>query len=81
MKDPMQSLICEGRAAQIHKAASSRPVPEPLVPWNGHTDTMIDRFDVLAFMDAIPRDWNEVVLPVISHSMPPEAQHDQYAGR
>ena len=56
-RDPSQSIHIIGRRVGLPVAAGTAQAPSDaaLIPWNGHADTMIDRFDVRALLDIIPK--------------------------
>uniref|UniRef100_A0A8C1YM27 CLK4-associating serine/arginine rich protein n=1 Tax=Cyprinus carpio TaxID=7962 RepID=A0A8C1YM27_CYPCA len=56
-KDPAQFLQVHGRAYKIHldsAVALAAESPLNMMPWQGDTSNMIDRFDVRAHLDYIP---------------------------
>ncbi|XP_055003786.1 CLK4-associating serine/arginine rich protein isoform X2 [Boleophthalmus pectinirostris] len=56
-KDPAQFLQVHGRAYKIHldpAVALAAESPINMMPWQGDTSNMIDRFDVRAHLDYIP---------------------------
>ncbi|XP_022242303.1 CLK4-associating serine/arginine rich protein-like isoform X2 [Limulus polyphemus] len=63
--DPAQFLQVHGRPCKIHldpTVAQAADSPATMMPWQGQTDTMIDRFDVRAHLDHI----TEYISPVES---------------
>ncbi|XP_067138242.1 CLK4-associating serine/arginine rich protein isoform X2 [Centruroides vittatus] len=55
--DPAQFLQVHGRPCKIHldpAVALAADSPATMMPWQGHTDNLIDRFDVRAHLDIIP---------------------------
>ncbi|XP_059420287.1 CLK4-associating serine/arginine rich protein-like [Carassius carassius] len=56
-KDPAQFLQVHGQAYKIHldsAVALAAESPLNMMPWQGDTSNMIDRFDVRAHLDYIP---------------------------
>ncbi|GFY68305.1 hypothetical protein TNIN_364851 [Trichonephila inaurata madagascariensis] len=56
-QDPAQFLQVHGRPAKIHldpAVAIAADSPATMMPWQGHVDNLIDRFDVRAHLDIIP---------------------------
>ncbi|XP_030073798.1 CLK4-associating serine/arginine rich protein [Microcaecilia unicolor] len=56
-KDPAQFLQVHGRSCKIHldsAIALAAESPVNMMPWQGDTNNMIDRFDVRAHLDYIP---------------------------
>ncbi|GBN42121.1 CLK4-associating serine/arginine rich protein, partial [Araneus ventricosus] len=56
-QDPAQFLQVHGRPAKIHldpAVAIAADSPATMMPWQGHPDNLIDRFDVRAHLDIIP---------------------------
>uniref|UniRef100_A0A669R2R9 CLK4 associating serine/arginine rich protein n=1 Tax=Phasianus colchicus TaxID=9054 RepID=A0A669R2R9_PHACC len=56
-KDPAQFLQVHGRACKVHldsAVALAAESPVNMMPWQGDTNNMIDRFDVRAHLDYIP---------------------------
>ncbi|XP_061537776.1 CLK4-associating serine/arginine rich protein isoform X2 [Phycodurus eques] len=56
-KDPAQFLQVHGRAYKIHldpAVALAAEAPINMMPWQGDTNNMIDRFDVRAHLDYVP---------------------------
>ncbi|XP_054712430.1 CLK4-associating serine/arginine rich protein-like [Uloborus diversus] len=56
-QDPAQFLQVHGRPAKIHldpAVAIAADSPATMMPWQGHADNLIDRFDVRAHLDIIP---------------------------
>ncbi|EEC01012.1 splicing factor, arginine/serine-rich, putative [Ixodes scapularis] len=56
-QDPAQFLQLHGRRCKIHidlAIAQAADSPATMMPWQGHPDIMIDRFDVRAHLDTIP---------------------------
>ncbi|KAG8194592.1 hypothetical protein JTE90_013328 [Oedothorax gibbosus] len=56
-QDPAQFLQVHGRPAKIHldpAVAIAADSPATMMPWQGHSDNLIDRFDVRAHLDIIP---------------------------
>ncbi|TRZ06615.1 hypothetical protein HGM15179_020492 [Zosterops borbonicus] len=56
-KDPAQFLQVHGRACKVHldsAVALAAESPVNMMPWQGDTNNMIDRFDVRAHLDFIP---------------------------
>ncbi|XP_022913306.1 CLK4-associating serine/arginine rich protein [Onthophagus taurus] len=55
--DPTQFLQLHGRQCKIHldpNVAAAADSPAAMMPWQGQTDNLIDRFDVRAHLDYIP---------------------------
>lgn len=55
--DPTQFLQLHGRPTKIHldsAVAAAADSPATMMPWQGHADNLIDRFDVRAHLDFIP---------------------------
>ncbi|KAK9721443.1 Alternative splicing regulator [Popillia japonica] len=55
--DPTQFLQLHGRQCKIHldpAVAAAADSPAAMMPWQGHADNLIDRFDVRAHLDFIP---------------------------
>ncbi|XP_064484050.1 CLK4-associating serine/arginine rich protein-like isoform X2 [Ornithodoros turicata] len=56
-QDPAQFLQVHGRQCKIHldpAIAQAADSPATMMPWQGHREIMIDRFDVRAHLDIIP---------------------------
>lgn len=56
--DPTQFLQIHGRPTKIHldpAVAAAGDSPANMMPWQGQTDNLIDRFDVRAHLDFIPQ--------------------------
>ncbi|GAB0100052.1 CLK4-associating serine/arginine rich protein [Sergentomyia squamirostris] len=56
--DPTQFLQLHGRKSKIHldpSVAAAGDSPAIMMPWQGHQDVMIDRFDGRAHLDYIPQ--------------------------
>lgn len=56
-QDPAQFLQVHGRPCKIHldpAVALAADSPATMMPWQGHADNLIDRFDVRAHLDIIP---------------------------
>ncbi|XP_061300090.1 LOW QUALITY PROTEIN: CLK4-associating serine/arginine rich protein-like [Pezoporus flaviventris] len=74
-KDPAQFLQVHGRACKIHldsAVALAAESPVNMMPWQGDTNNMIDRFDVRAHLDHIP-SYSPALLSPIS----PEQESDE----
>ncbi|XP_001375303.1 CLK4-associating serine/arginine rich protein [Monodelphis domestica] len=74
-KDPAQFLQVHGRACKVHldsAVALAAESPVNMMPWQGDTNTMIDRFDVRAHLDYIP-EYTPPLLTTIS----PEQESDE----
>uniref|UniRef100_UPI00398E4BDB CLK4-associating serine/arginine rich protein isoform X2 n=1 Tax=Pristiophorus japonicus TaxID=55135 RepID=UPI00398E4BDB len=74
-KDPAQFLQVHGRACKIHldsAVALAAESPLNMMPWQGDTNNMIDRFDVRAHLDYIP----EYMAPFLS-ALSPEHDNDE----
>ncbi|XP_031626700.1 CLK4-associating serine/arginine rich protein [Contarinia nasturtii] len=55
--DPTQFMQIHGRRCKIHldpMVAAAAENPAIMMPWQGHADNLIDRFDVRAHLDYIP---------------------------
>lgn len=66
-QDPTQFLRVYGRPYKIHldpAVALSAESPQSMMPWQGQTDNMIDRFDVRAHLDYIPEYKSAPPLPM-----------------
>ncbi|XP_052827872.1 CLK4-associating serine/arginine rich protein isoform X3 [Octopus bimaculoides] len=66
-QDPTQFLRVYGRPYKIHldpAVALSAESPQSMMPWQGQTDNMIDRFDVRAHLDFIPEYKSAPPLPM-----------------
>ncbi|KAM4642337.1 CLK4-associating serine/arginine rich protein isoform 2-T2 [Discoglossus pictus] len=67
-KDPAQFLQVHGRSCKIHldsAVALAAESPVNMMPWQGDTSNMIDRFDVRAHLDYIP-EYRPPLLTTIS---------------
>ncbi|XP_043927021.1 CLK4-associating serine/arginine rich protein isoform X2 [Protopterus annectens] len=74
-KDPAQFLQVHGRSCKIHLDAAvalAAESPVNMMPWQGDTNNMIDRFDVRAHLDYIP-EFTPPLLTTIS----PETESDE----
>ncbi|KAM6289236.1 LOW QUALITY PROTEIN: CLK4-associating serine/arginine rich protein [Aegotheles albertisi] len=74
-KDPAQFLQVHGRACKIHldsAVALAAESPVNMMPWQGDTNNMIDRFDVRAHLDHIP-----LYTPPLLSPTPPEQELDE----
>ncbi|XP_033832565.1 CLK4-associating serine/arginine rich protein isoform X1 [Periophthalmus magnuspinnatus] len=74
-KDPAQFLQVHGRAYKIHldpAVALAAESPINMMPWQGDTSNMIDRFDVRAHLDYIP-----VYNPSESDDQTPEQEMEE----
>lgn len=74
-KDPAQFLQVHGRACKIHldsAVALAAESPLNMMPWQGDTNNMIDRFDVRAHLDYI-LDYTPPFLSALS----PEYDNDE----
>ncbi|XP_069765351.1 CLK4-associating serine/arginine rich protein [Narcine bancroftii] len=74
-KDPAQFLQVHGRSCKIHldsAVALAAESPLNMMPWQGDTNNMIDRFDVRAHLDYIP----EYAPPFLS-ALSPEYDNDE----
>ncbi|XP_021238881.1 transcription factor RelB homolog, partial [Numida meleagris] len=66
-KDPAQFLQVHGRACKVHldsAVALAAESPVNMMPWQGDTNNMIDRFDVRAHLDYIPMYTPPLLNPV-----------------
>ncbi|ESP01597.1 hypothetical protein LOTGIDRAFT_57060, partial [Lottia gigantea] len=64
--DPAQFVHIYGRPYKIHldpATAMAAEGPQSMMPWQGHTDNMIDRFDVRAHLDIIPESDGKLINP------------------
>ncbi|XP_068106986.1 CLK4-associating serine/arginine rich protein isoform X2 [Hyperolius riggenbachi] len=67
-KDPAQFLQVHGRSCKIHldsAVALAAESPVNMMPWQGDSNNMIDRFDVRAHLDYIP-EYKPPLLTTIS---------------
>ncbi|XP_065520493.1 CLK4-associating serine/arginine rich protein isoform X5 [Lathamus discolor] len=74
-KDPAQFLQVHGRACKIHldsAVALAAESPVNMMPWQGDTNNMIDRFDVRAHLDHIPS-----YSPALLNPISPEQESDE----
>ncbi|XP_078287180.1 CLK4-associating serine/arginine rich protein isoform X2 [Rhinoraja longicauda] len=74
-KDPAQFLQVHGRSSKIHldsAVALAAESPLNMMPWQGDTNNMIDRFDVRAHLDYVP----EYIPPFLS-ALSPEIDNDE----
>ncbi|NXX20587.1 CLASR protein, partial [Podargus strigoides] len=74
-KDPAQFLQVHGRACKVHldsAVALAAESPVNMMPWQGDTNNMIDRFDVRAHLDYIP-----TYTPPLLNTMSPEQEADE----
>lgn len=74
-KDPAQFLQVHGRAYKIHldpAVALAAESPINMMPWQGDTSNMIDRFDVRAHLDYIP-----VYTPPLGDTSTPEQEMEE----
>ncbi|KAM8986036.1 CLK4-associating serine/arginine rich protein isoform 2-T3 [Guaruba guarouba] len=74
-KDPAQFLQVHGRACKIHldsAVALAAESPVNMMPWQGDTNNMIDRFDVRAHLDHIPSSSPALLSPIS-----PEQESDE----
>lgn len=74
-KDPAQFLQVHGRACKIHldsAVALAAESPVNMMPWQGDTNNMIDRFDVRAHLDYIP-----MYTPPLLSPVSPEQESDE----
>uniref|UniRef100_A0A672UNL9 CLK4 associating serine/arginine rich protein n=1 Tax=Strigops habroptila TaxID=2489341 RepID=A0A672UNL9_STRHB len=74
-KDPAQFLQVHGRACKIHldsAVALAAESPVNMMPWQGDTNNMIDRFDVRAHLDYIPS-----YTPALLNPISPEQECDE----
>mmetsp|Transcript_27123 Transcript_27123/g.68964 ORF Transcript_27123/g.68964 Transcript_27123/m.68964 type:complete len:608 (-) Transcript_27123:43-1866(-) len=51
VEHPLNYLVIDGRSCKLHKSTEPRNEESALIPWNGDTDNMIDRFDARALLD------------------------------
>nr|AAI24662.1 Si:dkey-7l12.4 protein [Danio rerio]AAI65408.1 Si:dkey-7l12.4 protein [Danio rerio] len=76
-KDPAQFLQVHGRAYKIHldsAVALAAESPINMMPWQGDTNNMIDRFDVRAHLDYIP---TYTPLPILSTTTPEQESEER----
>uniref|UniRef100_A0A671RP71 CLK4-associating serine/arginine rich protein-like n=1 Tax=Sinocyclocheilus anshuiensis TaxID=1608454 RepID=A0A671RP71_9TELE len=74
-KDPAQFLQVHGRAYKIHldsAVALAAESPLNMMPWQGDTSNMIDRFDVRAHLDYIP-----TYTPTLLNTTTPEQESEE----
>ncbi|NXF41516.1 CLASR protein, partial [Nyctibius bracteatus] len=74
-KDPAQFLQVHGRACRIHldsAVALAAESPANMMPWQGDTNNMIDRFDVRAHLDYIP-----TYTPPLLNPLSPEEESEE----
>ncbi|NXN94784.1 CLASR protein, partial [Rhinopomastus cyanomelas] len=74
-KDPAQFLQVHGRACKVHldsAVALAAESPVNMMPWQGDTNNMIDRFDVRAHLDYIP-----MYTPPLLSPISPEQESDE----
>ncbi|XP_074873879.1 CLK4-associating serine/arginine rich protein isoform X2 [Carettochelys insculpta] len=74
-KDPAQFLQVHGRACKVHldsAVALAAESPVNMMPWQGDTNNMIDRFDVRAHLDYIP-----MYTPPVLNPISPEQESDE----
>lgn len=74
-KDPAQFLQVHGRSSKIHldsAVALAAESPLNMMPWQGDTNNMIDRFDVRAHLDYIPE-----YTPPFLIALSPELDNDE----
>ncbi|XP_066540990.1 CLK4-associating serine/arginine rich protein isoform X1 [Hoplias malabaricus] len=74
-KDPAQFLQVHGRAYKIHldsAVALAAESPVNMMPWQGDTNNMIDRFDVRAHLDYIP-----TFTPSLLNNSTPEQESEE----
>nr|XP_006126523.1 CLK4-associating serine/arginine rich protein [Pelodiscus sinensis] len=74
-KDPAQFLQVHGRACKVHldsAIALAAESPVNMMPWQGDTNNMIDRFDVRAHLDYIP-----MYTPPLLNPISPEQESDE----
>uniref|UniRef100_A0A3B3SK79 CLK4-associating serine/arginine rich protein n=1 Tax=Paramormyrops kingsleyae TaxID=1676925 RepID=A0A3B3SK79_9TELE len=74
-KDPAQFLQVHGRAYKIHldsAVALAAESPVNMMPWQGDTNNMIDRFDVRAHLDYIP-----TYTPPLLSTVPAEQESEE----
>ncbi|TST73071.1 CLK4-associating serine/arginine rich protein [Bagarius yarrelli] len=74
-KDPAQFLQVHGRAYKIHldpAVALAAESPANMMPWQGDTNNMIDRFDVRAHLDYIPP-----YTPTVMSTTTPEQESEE----
>ncbi|KAK3753321.1 hypothetical protein QZH41_015260, partial [Actinostola sp. cb2023] len=63
-QDPIQLLRVYGQKCKIHidtQVAAAAEHHSVMMPWQGHTDNMIDRFDARAHLDIIPTSSSDSV--------------------
>lgn len=76
-QDPAQFLQVHGRPAKIHldpAVSMAADSPATMMPWQGDTDNLIDRFDVRAHLDIIPYSSSSEDLKPSSEELSEERQ-------
>uniref|UniRef100_A0A6I8P5T9 CLK4 associating serine/arginine rich protein n=1 Tax=Ornithorhynchus anatinus TaxID=9258 RepID=A0A6I8P5T9_ORNAN len=79
-KDPAQFLQVHGQACKVHldsAVALAAESPVNMMPWQGDTNTMIDRFDVRAHLDHIP-EYTPPLLSAVSPEQEPDERKCNY---
>ncbi|MGH0117939.1 UNVERIFIED_CONTAM: hypothetical protein FKN15_042714 [Acipenser sinensis] len=84
-KDPAQFLQVHGRAYKIHldsAVALAAESPVNMMPWQGDANNMIDRFDVRAHLDYIPKYTPPLISTVSSEQESDERKcnYERYRG-
>ncbi|XP_063994017.1 CLK4-associating serine/arginine rich protein-like [Diachasmimorpha longicaudata] len=79
--DPTQFLQLHGRPCKIHldaAIAAAGDSPANMMPWQGHDDNLIDRFDVRAHLDWIPDPTNTIDMDVALTSEDRHINYERY---
>ncbi|XP_015109649.1 CLK4-associating serine/arginine rich protein [Diachasma alloeum] len=79
--DPTQFLQLHGRPCKIHldaAIAAAGDSPANMMPWQGHEDNLIDRFDVRAHLDWIPEPPNTIDMDVALTSEDRHINYERY---
>lgn len=80
-QDPAQFLQLHGRRCRIHidpAIAQAADSPAAMMPWQGHPDVLIDRFDVRAHLDTIPEYKAPTEAPALSDEQREEERQANY---
>ncbi|KAK0085030.1 hypothetical protein PV325_005923 [Microctonus aethiopoides] len=79
--DPTQFLQLHGRPCKIHldaAIAAAGDSPANMMPWQGHDDNLIDRFDVRAHLDWIPEPPNTIDVDIALTSEDRHINYERY---
>uniref|UniRef100_A0A0C9RAJ6 CLASRP_0 protein n=1 Tax=Fopius arisanus TaxID=64838 RepID=A0A0C9RAJ6_9HYME len=79
--DPTQFLQLHGRPCKIHLDAAIAAAGDSsanMMPWQGHDDNLIDRFDVRAHLDWIPDPPNTIDMDVALTSEDRHINYERY---